>query len=128
MDPAQIPRHLSTKFLVEFNGDVLLVVLLAEDRLVLLAGHIFNEDDFLGFQVFRPDYSEKMWVKVDKLGDQAFFIHNCCSFSLPASDMGCKKNCIYHPKSLLLNGTASFVVPGDLIQMYDLETERWIDE
>ncbi|XP_020272741.1 uncharacterized protein LOC109847919 [Asparagus officinalis] len=90
MNTDEIPREQWANFLVESDGEVLLAVTLCDpshpDREVLS-----------GFQVFRPRYSENKWVRVRSIGDRALFIHQFCCFSLSASGVGCKKNCIYHP-------------------------------
>lgn len=93
-----------------FDEDVFLVVILVDG------------EDLVGFRVFRPGYSEKMWVRVNQLGDCALFIHHYCSFSL-SSTVGCKKNCIYYPKSLQMKEIETdFVVAGDLFEVYNLES------
>jgi hypothetical protein len=49
---------------------------------------IMIHDDDVWIDLFRLDEKEKMWVKLDDLGDRVLFLGQGCSFSDSASDLG----------------------------------------
>ncbi|XP_073292807.1 F-box protein SKIP23 [Primulina huaijiensis] len=90
------------KFLVNSNGELLLV------DMYLSSGPENNMDfdewfEFydcgmsertLKFKVFRLDENAGRWIEVSDLGDRMLFLGENSAFSVNASDVSCKGNCI----------------------------------
>ncbi|KAL2343658.1 hypothetical protein Fmac_004943 [Flemingia macrophylla] len=89
------------KFLVEFNGALLLVNLYLSNR------EFEDFDDYdvadiaiewertVRFDVFRLHQEEKRWVEVTSLGDRVLFLGNDCAFFASTNDLGVRRgNCI----------------------------------
>lgn len=70
--------------LVESCGEILMVKLT----------HCYNLG--LSFDVFRADFTEMEWVKVENLGDRTLFINRTSAVSVCASKTGCERNRIYY--------------------------------
>lgn len=90
------------KFLVDSNGELLLVDM-------YLSNGPENNMDFdewfefydcymnertLKFKVFRLDENAGTWIEVTGLGDRMLFLGENFTFSVNASDVNCKGNCI----------------------------------
>ncbi|KAF9613592.1 hypothetical protein IFM89_009262 [Coptis chinensis] len=87
--------------LVESRGDIYLVVILYVGHKAIQVAHV---------EVFKMDLYKKVWVKVESIGHQVFFVAQCGSISLPATNLGLKGNCIYFSISA-----------DDLLYVFDLE-------
>lgn len=114
MDCSMLIMNIAFSFmLVESDGDLLLVEALDERDLGLMVEE---------YRVFRADFSEKKWVRVETLGDRVLFIDCGQSLSLLAADLGCKENCIYC--------TRSFLKKNNLVawRVFDLDSKGWIEE
>lgn len=46
-------------------------------------------------EVFELDEERLVWVKVENKGDRALFVGENCCISVSASELGCKRNCVY---------------------------------
>ena len=105
-------------FLVESDGEVLVVVVLAGVSYVIK-----------GFQVFKADFFRNVWVRVESLGDRTLFVAEKGSFSLLAADVGCKKNCIYYTHWLgSLHAEPDLYEPWKVFEIFDLENGSMIYE
>lgn len=117
MDCSRLPRVDGMNYsLAELGREVLLVVAPSDERF-----------DIMEFQVFRADISGGAWVRAHTLGDRSLFLHERCSFSLLAADVGCKKNCIYYLKALA-RLESRFSAPAKLVEVFDIETGGWTFE
>ncbi|KAF1865315.1 hypothetical protein Lal_00004689 [Lupinus albus] len=93
----------------EFCGDIYYVVFSGVDMLLvarILEQEFDNNDDggdeynlvyrTVGFDVFKMNWSEMKWEKIESLGDRVLFLGGNSSLCLIASDfVGCLKDCIY---------------------------------
>ncbi|KAG8368579.1 hypothetical protein BUALT_Bualt15G0060200 [Buddleja alternifolia] len=73
------------EYLVESNGEILLVFLISRRSIGLV------ED----VEVFRLDIGKLLWVKMERLGDRTLFFEDECCMWVTASKVGCRRNCIY---------------------------------
>ncbi|KAL0361002.1 UNVERIFIED_CONTAM: hypothetical protein Sradi_3784700 [Sesamum radiatum] len=73
------------EYLVESGGEILLVFLLSRKSI----------DHVEDVEVFRLDIPKLSWVKVEDLGDRTLFLEDECCMGVTASEVGCKKNCVY---------------------------------
>ncbi|KAK4851494.1 hypothetical protein QYF36_015701 [Acer negundo] len=74
------------RYLVEFRGEILLVIRFMRN--------LFKET--YDFKVFRLDFSQMEWVKLDSLGDFGIFVGRNCSRCYSTKELGVNKgNCIY---------------------------------
>ncbi|PHT41680.1 hypothetical protein CQW23_20534 [Capsicum baccatum] len=73
------------EYLFESNGEILLIFLISErsNRVV---------DNV---EVFKLQIDDLSWLKMDNLGDRTLFTGIKCCLSVPASQDGCRNNCVY---------------------------------
>ncbi|PIA48051.1 hypothetical protein AQUCO_01400561v1 [Aquilegia coerulea] len=75
-------------YLIESSGDLLKFVRFVDGK---------EPSKTILFKVFKLDFKEKEWLKVETLGDRALFVGLNYSFSVCTSDFpGCKRNCVYY--------------------------------
>eukprot|EP00262_Sarcandra_glabra_P004939 TRINITY_DN16177_c0_g1_i1.p1 TRINITY_DN16177_c0_g1~~TRINITY_DN16177_c0_g1_i1.p1 ORF type:complete len:422 (+),score=31.52 TRINITY_DN16177_c0_g1_i1:88-1266(+) len=82
----------SNKYLVESDGELLLVVRFVDDK------YVEAPYKTTGFSIFKLDTSGPSWSPVNSLGNQILFLGINCSLSVSASDSdfsGCEANHIY---------------------------------
>nr|KYP61210.1 Putative F-box protein At3g25750 family [Cajanus cajan] len=102
MVPSVSSKHFR-EYLLESEGEILLVYLISRKS------SVHNVD---GVEVYRLNFARLSWLKLETLGERAVFVGSNCSMSVMASEVGCRKNCIYfrHP------------VDDDLWWVYDMES------
>ncbi|KAG4999470.1 hypothetical protein AAZX31_08G064400 [Glycine max] len=78
------------EYLLESDGEVLLVFLISRKS------SVHSVDDV---EVYQLNMGRLSWVKLESVGERAVLVGSNCSMSVLASEVGCRKNCIYfkHP-------------------------------
>jgi len=78
------------EYLVESEGEILLVFILSRKS------RVHGVD---GVEVYQLNTGRLSWFKVESVGERAVFVGSNCSVSVLASEVGCRRNCIYfrHP-------------------------------
>ncbi|KAG2410008.1 hypothetical protein LR48_Vigan393s002100 [Vigna angularis] len=74
------------EYLVESEGEILLVFILSRKS------RLHGVD---GVEVYQLNVARVSWIKVESVGEQAVFVGSNCSLSVLASEVGCRRNCIY---------------------------------
>ena len=82
--PSVLSKHFR-EYLVESNDEILLVF--------LISGKTVNIVDDV--EVFRLHFDRLTWVKMERLGDRALFVGDNSCMWVNASEVGCKRNCVY---------------------------------
>ncbi|KAK7363050.1 hypothetical protein VNO77_05179 [Canavalia gladiata] len=87
--PSVSSNHLR-EYLLESDGELLLVYLISTKS------SVHNVDDV---EVYQLNSARLSWLKLESLGKRTLFVGSNCSVSVLASELGCRKNCIYfrHP-------------------------------
>ncbi|KAH0732075.1 hypothetical protein KY289_003263 [Solanum tuberosum] len=83
-----IPSNYSKRFIeyfLESNGEILLIFLISER-----SNRIVDK-----VEVFKLQIEDLSWLKLDNLGDRTLFAGINCCMSVPASQVGCRNNCVY---------------------------------
>lgn len=83
--PSVSSNHLR-EYLLESDGEILLVYLISRKS------SLHNVD---GVEVYRLNLARLSWIKLETFGEKAVFVGSNCSVSVLASEVGCRKNCIY---------------------------------
>jgi len=78
------------EYLLESEGEILVIFLLSRKR------SVHGVD---GVEVYQLNMARLSWFKVESVGERAVFVGSNCSVSVLASEVGCRRNCIYfrHP-------------------------------
>ncbi|KAK7319513.1 hypothetical protein RJT34_04234 [Clitoria ternatea] len=78
------------EYMLESDGEVLLV------HLISGKSSMHNVDDV---EVYQLNLARLSWFKLESLGERTVFVGSNCSVCVLASEVGCRKNCIYfrHP-------------------------------
>ncbi|MCD7457455.1 hypothetical protein HAX54_035103 [Datura stramonium] len=82
--PSVFSKHLK-EYLVESNGDILLIFLISEQS-------TRKVDEV---EVFKLQMDDLSWLKLDNLGNRTVFAGTNCCMSVNASQLGCRSNCVY---------------------------------
>ncbi|MCD9559022.1 hypothetical protein HAX54_016738 [Datura stramonium] len=86
--PSNCSKHFIEYFL-ESNGEILLIFLISE-RSKRMVDKV---------EVFKLQIEDLSWLKLDNLGDRTLFAGINCCMSVPASQVGCRNNCVYFTHS-----------------------------
>ncbi|KAK4739842.1 hypothetical protein R3W88_003539 [Solanum pinnatisectum] len=73
------------KYLVESNGEILLIFLILER-----SNRVVDK-----VEVFKLKIEDFSWLKLENLGDRTLFAGIKCGMPVPASQIGCRNNCVY---------------------------------
>ncbi|KAF3639004.1 putative interferon-related developmental regulator 1-like [Capsicum annuum] len=88
--PSNYSKHFIEYFL-ESDGEILLIFLISE-------GSNRTVDKV---EVFKLQIEDLSWLKLDNLGDRTLFAGINCCISVPASQIGCRNNCVYFTHRLI---------------------------
>ncbi|CAJ1936160.1 unnamed protein product [Sphenostylis stenocarpa] len=90
------------EYLLESEGEIFLVLLLSRKSSV----HSLD-----GVEVYQLNMARLSWFKVESVGERAVFVGSNCSVSVVASEVGCRRNCVYF----------RHLVDDDEWNVYDME-------
>ncbi|KAK7400388.1 hypothetical protein VNO78_11594 [Psophocarpus tetragonolobus] len=79
------------EYLLESEGEVLLVFLISRKS------SMHSVD---GIEIYQLNLARLSWLKLGTLGERAVFVGSNCSVSVLASEVGCRRNCIYFRHSV----------------------------
>ncbi|WMV12679.1 hypothetical protein MTR67_006064 [Solanum verrucosum] len=82
--PSSYSRHF-IEYLVESNGEILLIFLISER-----SNRVVDK-----VEVFKLKIEDLSWLRLENLGDRTLFAGIKCGMSVPASQIGCRNNCVY---------------------------------
>ncbi|XP_057495393.1 uncharacterized protein LOC130780429 [Actinidia eriantha] len=83
--PNCVPSMHFKEYLMESNGEVLLVLLISRKSIHRVEN----------VEVHRLQLDGLSWEKMESLGDRTLFVGTNCCMSVIASELGCRRNCIY---------------------------------
>ncbi|XP_058215586.1 uncharacterized protein LOC131326737 [Rhododendron vialii] len=81
-----VPSMRFKEYLVESNGEILLVFLIVSRKSIRSVDNV---------EVYRLRFDTLSWVKMEGIGDRTLFVGTNCCLSVNASEVGCIRNCIY---------------------------------
>ncbi|KAG5548402.1 hypothetical protein RHGRI_013928 [Rhododendron griersonianum] len=81
-----VPSMRFKEYLVESNGEILLVFLIVSRKSIRSVDNV---------EVYRLRFDTLSWVKMERIGDRTLFMGTNCCLSVNASEVGCMRNCIY---------------------------------
>ncbi|KAI9187358.1 hypothetical protein LWI28_027213 [Acer negundo] len=113
----------TSKYLVEFNGNLLLVERLFTEEKNLNSSYRVTENTYQ-FNVLKFDWVKKRWIRERSIGNYAILLGMFSSISLPAKQSRYfKSNCIYFIDDS--NSTAEFgcEFPDHNTGLYDMSTK-----
>ncbi|KAH0727298.1 hypothetical protein KY284_003163 [Solanum tuberosum] len=73
------------EYFLESNGEILLIFVISER-----SNRIVDK-----VEVFKLQIEDLSWLKLDNLGHRTLFAGINCCMSVPASQVGCRNNCVY---------------------------------
>ncbi|KAJ8572454.1 hypothetical protein K7X08_008965 [Anisodus acutangulus] len=82
--PSNYSKHFIEYFLVS-DGEILLVFLISER----------SNRTVDKVEVFKLQIEDLSWLRLDNFGDRTLFTGIKCCMSVPASQVGCRNNCVY---------------------------------
>ncbi|CAN4107883.1 unnamed protein product [Withania somnifera] len=82
--PSSYSKHF-IEYLLESNGEILLIFLISER-----SNRVVDK-----VEVFKLQIEDLSWLRLDNLGDRTLFAGIKCCISVPASQIGCRNNCVY---------------------------------
>ncbi|KAK3198945.1 hypothetical protein Dsin_022360 [Dipteronia sinensis] len=101
------------RYLVEFRGEILLVIKFTRNLL----------KETYDFKVFRLDFGQMEWVKLDSLVDFSIFLGRNCTRCYSTKELGVNKgNCIYFSNEF---GPMSFNEPDHRYQLSGSDIDDW---
>ncbi|KAF7143165.1 hypothetical protein RHSIM_Rhsim05G0099600 [Rhododendron simsii] len=81
-----VPSMHFKEYLVESNGEILLVFLIVSRKSIRSVDNV---------EIYRLRFDTLSWVKMEGIGDRTLFVGTNCCLSVNASKVGCIRNCIY---------------------------------
>ncbi|XP_058215457.1 uncharacterized protein LOC131326624 [Rhododendron vialii] len=81
-----VPSMHFKEYLVESNGEILLVFLIVSRKSIRSVDNV---------EVYRLRFDTLSWVKMEGIGERTLFVGTNCCLSVNASEVGCIRNCIY---------------------------------
>ncbi|KAF5731899.1 hypothetical protein HS088_TW18G00585 [Tripterygium wilfordii] len=82
--PFGTSRHFR-EYLLESNGEILLVFMISAQSVNVIDS----------VEIYKLDLHKLSWIRVESVGERTVFVGANCCVSVKASQVGCKRNCVY---------------------------------